>query len=245
MANPERPAAGGVSRRSVLGWMVASAVALPSGIAAAAPTTARAAPTGSTIAPRAYFPADVTKIPPTASLPDLFRFFSSVGSPNGHDRVTRASQWPARAAELSDLMQYYLFGFKHPTPETGSVFRQVPVPATTIVNFRSVFSFATFSVNLPPGSFNLDFSSFTITPVLNFAATQPYTAPAGFQSWAVGDTWSTPAHASLLVTIPATTRMVVDVSDPGAAGSTTATIKLDAMSVPKQGVDTDIAGPYP
>ena len=101
-------------------------------------------------------------------------------------------------------MQYYLFGFKHPTPENGSVFRQVPIPAKTIVNFSSVFDFSTFSVNLPAGSFNLDFSSFVITPVMSFAATQAYTAPAGFQSWAVGDTWSTPAHASLLTVVPAT-----------------------------------------
>jgi len=251
MPNPERPASGGVSRRRVLGWMVASA-ALPTGIVAATPGAASAqapapaTPTGTApIAPRAAFPADVTKIPPTASLPDLFRFFDPAASPNRQGRVTRASEWPARAAELSDLMQYYLYGFKHPTPENGSVFRQVPVPATTIVNFNSVFSFSTFSVNLPAGSFTLDFSSFTITPHLDFVATQPYNAPAGFQSWAVGDTWSTPAHASLLVVIPAHTRMVVDVTDPGAAGSTTATIMLDAFQVPQHGVDTDIAGPYP
>jgi hypothetical protein len=230
--------------------MVAS-VALPTGIVAATPGVASAQaaspppPTGNTIAPRAYFPADVTKIPPTASLPDLFRFLSPLASPNRHDRVTRASEWPARAAELSDLMQFYLYGYKHHTPEKGSAFRQVPVPATTIVKFNAVFSFSTFSVNLPAGSFTLDFSSFTITPNLNFVATQPYAAPAGFQSWAVGDTWNTPAHASLLVVIPAHTRMVVDVTDPGAAGSTTATIMLDAFEVPQHGVDTDIAGPYP
>src|SRR5205085_10179794 len=121
-----------------------------------------------------YFPADVTQIPPTASLPDLFRFFSPLASPNRRGRVTRASDWPARAAELSDLMQFYLYGHKHQTPENGSVFRQVPVPA-----------------------------------------------------------------------VPARPRMVVDVTDPGAAGSTTATIMLDAFQVPRRGVDTDIAGPYP
>jgi hypothetical protein len=197
------------------------------------------------IAPRPYFPSDVTQIPPSVSLPDLFTFFGPSASPNPWGRVTRPAEWPARAAELSDLMQYYLFGFKHPTPEAGSVFRQVPVPAKTIVNFGAVFSFSTFSVNLPAGSFNLDFSTFVITPVLSFVATQPYTAPAGFQSWAVGDTWQTPAHASLLTVIAAHTSMVIDVTDPGAAGSTTATITLDDFQVPEQGVDTGIAGPYP
>ncbi len=80
---------------------------------------------------------------------------------------------------------------------------------------------------------------------MDFVATAPYTAPAGFQSWAVGDTWNTPAHASLLVVVPATTQMVIDVTDPSAAGSTTATITLDDFQVPRQGADTDIAGPYP
>jgi len=205
---------------------------------------ARSAAAG-TIAPRSYFPSDVTQIPPSGSLPDLFTFFGPSASSNPWGRVTRPSDWPARASELSDLMQYYLYGFKHPTPAEGSVFRQVPVPAKTIVNFGAVFSFSTFSVELPAGSFNIDFSSFTITPVMSFVATQAFTAPAGFQSWAVGDTWQTPAHASLLTVIPATTQIVIDITDPGAAGSTTATMTLDDFQVPKQGVDTDIAGPYP
>lgn len=212
---------------------------------AATASAAASATSASTIAPRPYFPSDVTQIPATTSLPDLFTFFGPNADPDGLGTVTQASQWPARAAELSDLMQYYLYGYKHPTPEDGSVFRRIPVPAKTIVDFGAVFSFSTFSVNLPAGSYNLDFSTFVITPVMDFVAMQPYTAPMGYQSWAVGDTWNTPAHAGLLTVVPATTAMVVDVTDPGAAGSTTATIKLDAFEVPQRGVDTDIAGPYP
>lgn len=121
----------------------------------------------------------------------------------GGGRVTDASQWPARAAELSDLIQYYLYGYKQPTPQGGSVFRQIQIPATTIVNFAAVFDFTTFTINLPAGSYTIDFSTFVISPVLSFVATQPYTAPAGYQSWAVGDTWATPAHASLLTVVPA------------------------------------------
>jgi hypothetical protein len=258
MSIPHPPARRSPSRRTFLGGVGAAALGIPA-LDAITARPARAAQqglrsaqqaalpslAGDAIAPRPYFPADVTQIPPTAGLPDLFTFFSPVASPDGSGRVTGPSQWPARAAELSDLMQYYLFGFKHPTPENGSVFRQVPVPAKTIVSFSAVFSFSTFSVNLPAGSFTIDFSSFTITPVMSFVATQPYTAPAGFQSWAVGDSWSTPAHASLLRVIPATTQMVIDITDPAAAGSTTATMTLDDFQVPKQGVDTDIAGPYP
>jgi hypothetical protein len=200
---------------------------------------------GTAVAPRSYFPADVTQIRATASLPDLFTFFSPAVSPHRSGKVISASDWPARAAELSDLMQYYLFGYKHPTPAGGSVFRPVTIPATTIVNFGAVFSFSTFSVNLPAGSYTIDFSSFVITPVMSFVAAQAYTAPAGYQDWAAGDTWNTPAHASLLQVIAAHTQMVIDVTDPGAPGHSTATIILDDFQVPEHGVDTDIPGPYP
>jgi hypothetical protein len=123
------------------------------------------------------------------SLPDLFTFFA------GGERVTRPSHWPARAAEQSDLLQYYLYGYKQPTRAEGSVFGQVPIPATTIVNFGAVFDFTTFTVELPAGSYTLNLSTFVISPVMSFVATQPFTAPAGYQSWAAGDTWNTPTPA--------------------------------------------------
>ena len=249
MSGPRPPARGNPSRRIFLGGVGAAVAGIAAfdatsprralaAQAASTTTTTTDAAAGSAVAPRPYFPSDVTQIPATASLPDLFTFFRG-------GKVTSAAEWPARAAELSDLMQYYLYGYKHPTPESGSVFRQAPVPAKTIVNFSAVFSFSTFSVELPAGSYNIDFSTFVITPIMSFVATQPFNAPAGFQSWAVGDTWNTPSHASLLSVVPATTQMVIDVTDPGAAGSTTATMTLDDFQVPKQGVDTDIAGPYP
>jgi hypothetical protein len=214
------------SRRTFLG-----------GVGAAALLAAHRGPAGSTVAPRPYFPSDVTKIPPTLSLPDLFTFF-------GGGRVTRPSQWPARRAELSDLLQYYLYGYKHPTPQGGSVFGQVQIPATTIVNFGAVFDFTTFAVELPAGSYTLNLSTFVISPVPSFVATQPFTAPAGYQSWAVGDTWNTPDHASLLIQVPATTQLVVNITDPNASGSTTATITIDDYEIPTY-EDTGIPGPYP
>jgi hypothetical protein len=196
-------------------------------------------------APRPYFPADVTRIPATGSLPDLFTFFSPQADPNGSGRVDSASEWDARAAELSDLMQYYLYGYKHPTPESGSSFRQEVVPPSVTVNFAAVFDFSAFAFRLPAGSFTFDFNTFTVFPNLSFVAAAAYDAPAGFQDWDVGDTWNDPDHQTLLVTIPASVRTVVDVTDPAAPGKTTATIKLSAFEVPKQGTDTDLAGPYP
>src|SRR5689334_15937240 len=95
-----------VSRRMFLGGVGAAALgitALETAAAAPAATAASSTPplpqAGGAIAPRAYFPSDVTKIPATTSLPDLFAFFG----PHPGVRVTHASQWPARAAELSDL----------------------------------------------------------------------------------------------------------------------------------------------
>jgi hypothetical protein len=196
-------------------------------------------------APRPYFPADVTSIPASASLPDLFTFFSPSADPNHSGTVDSAAEWGARRAELSDLMQYYLYGYKHPTPESGSVFGQQQIPASTTVSLFSVFDFSTFSINLPAGSYTVDFSTFTITPVLSFVATQAYDAPGAFQDWDAGDTWNDTDHASQLIHTPAATRTVVNISDPGAPGNKTATIALDGFQVPQRGVDTDLPGPYP
>ena len=134
MPSPERPASNGPSRRTVLGWMGGAAVgaALPAGILAtpgvASAEPAAAAAAANAAAPRPYFPADITQIPRNGSLPDLFAFFGR--SATGADRVVHASQWPARRAELVDLMQYYLYGYKQPTPVQGSVFRQIQIPET-------------------------------------------------------------------------------------------------------------------
>jgi hypothetical protein len=165
-------------------------------------------------APRPYFPADVTQIPASGSLPDLFTFFSAEADPNGNGTVDDAGEWAARTAELSDLMQYYLYGHQQQTPEDGSVFRQVQVPESKTINFGAVFDFTTFTFHLPPGSFNFDFSTFTLTPVLSFVTQVAYDSPPGFQDWDVGDTWNDEDHRTLLITVPATTRMVVDVTDP-------------------------------
>lgn len=257
MSGPRPPARRHPSRRTFLGAAGAAALGISALEAATAgralaaqPGLASAKPAspphpGNAAAPRPYFPSDVTQFPATASLPDLFTFCSPAASPHRSARVTGPSQWPARRAELSDLMQYYLYGYKQPTPENGSVFRQVPIPATTIVNFSAVFDLTTFTVELPAGSYTLNLATFVITPVMTFVATQPFTAPAGYQDWAVGDTWNTPDHASLLIGVPASTGLVVDVTDPGAPGSTMATITIDSYEIPQRGVDTDIPGPYP
>src|SRR5258707_13952398 len=106
MSDPRPPSPRGPSRRTFLGGAGAAALGI-TGLTATTAGPALAAPRGlaaSAAAPRPYFPSDVTRIPATASLPDLFAFFSPVASPDRGGRVTDASQWPARAAELSDLL---------------------------------------------------------------------------------------------------------------------------------------------
>jgi hypothetical protein len=56
------------------------------------------------------------KLPRVDGLPDLFTFFDG-------SKVKTASDWQARRAELLDLMQFYLYGYKHPTPEQNSRLR--------------------------------------------------------------------------------------------------------------------------
>ncbi|WNB86066.1 hypothetical protein [Cellulomonas sp. ATA003] len=195
-------------------------------------------------APRPYFPADVTQIPATESLPDLFTFLSPTADPNGNGTVDDAGEWDARADELADALQYYLYGYQHPTPEDGSVFTSVDVPETTTVTFSAVFDFSTFTTHLPAGSYTFaPGGGFTLLPVPDFVAEAAYDAPDGYPDWAAGDTWDD--HRDLLTVTPATARTEVRVSDPEAPGATTASIRLDAFEVPVQGVDTDLPGPYP
>lgn len=120
-------------------------VAVPS---QAAPPTAGGPEAGQVVAPegvvnpdapRAYFPADVTDVPATDSLPDLFTFFGAQADPNGNGRVDSADEWDARRAELADLLQYYLFGHQHPTPEDGSEFvTETPPGSTTPTTYVQV-----------------------------------------------------------------------------------------------------------
>jgi hypothetical protein len=59
----------------------------------------------------------VSELPAIDALPDLFAFFAS------DRRVETVSDWAERRAELSELLQYYLYGYKHDTPEAASRLR--------------------------------------------------------------------------------------------------------------------------
>ena len=65
-----------------------------------------------TEAPRSYFPypAELENLPDNFSLPDLFEFFDASADPDGSGRVETPEEWDARAAEIRDMAQYYLYG---------------------------------------------------------------------------------------------------------------------------------------
>lgn len=69
---------------------------------------------------RDYFPSDITDLPVSEGLNDLFQFLNPDLGTDGH--VVTARDWEARRAEIADLIQYYYLGYKQPTsPENVSV----------------------------------------------------------------------------------------------------------------------------
>ena len=89
-------------------------------------------------APRDYFPEDVTAFAPTDVLPDLFAFL------DGERRVETAEDWRERREELSDLMQYYLYGCKHETPPSASVLRELSEEEKDALTIETEFFGMTF-----------------------------------------------------------------------------------------------------
>jgi len=62
------------------------------------------------------YPSNIAELPKIEELPDLFTFFDG-------RKVSTPEQWQERRNELLQLMQFYLYGYKHPTPEANSHLR--------------------------------------------------------------------------------------------------------------------------
>ncbi|MCM3634240.1 S-layer homology domain-containing protein [Paenibacillus camelliae] len=69
--------------------------------------------------PRASFPQNITSLPHSPGLNDLFQFIDSEAGSNG--RVTTEADWLERRDELRDLIQYYYYGRKYPTPKSAII----------------------------------------------------------------------------------------------------------------------------
>ncbi|NWL89336.1 hypothetical protein DMN77_17405 [Paenibacillus sp. 79R4] len=67
--------------------------------------------------PRDYFQQNITNLPKTSGLNDLFEFLDPSAGTNG--RVESETDWSERREELRDLIQYYYYGRKYPTPKSA------------------------------------------------------------------------------------------------------------------------------
>jgi hypothetical protein len=62
---------------------------------------------------REYIPTDISKLPASVGLNDLFQFLDTSKGANG--KVTTPEEWRERRAEIADLVQYYYYGYRWPT----------------------------------------------------------------------------------------------------------------------------------
>lgn len=157
-----------------------------------------------TEAPRDYFPypAELENLPDNFSLPDLFTFFDASADPNGNGVVDTPEEWDARADELSDMMQYYLYGNRHDPLKSD----------TQIVALRENYQFnwaegvmgasgwfgATEPPKLPEGAYTCTTMSFwgstyymNITPAEDYIhAGEDYILPGDLGVWKAGEGWA-------------------------------------------------------
>ena len=176
-----------------------------------------------TEAPRAYFPypEELETLPENASLPDLFEFFDASADPDGSGRVETPAEWNARAEEILDMAQYYLYGSRMDPLKSDTIVTAVKenyeyVWANGIMaGAPSMFGY-TAPPLLPEGAVTMtrmDFSMWGmgvfysgIAPDESFVYHgEGYNMPEGLKDWAEGDTWADHADAVSRVTLPTVT----------------------------------------
>lgn len=185
--------------------------------------TCVAAMAENTEAPRSYFPypSELENLPESWSLPDPFRFFDASADPNGNGLVDSAEEWDARAAEIRDMAQYYLYGNRMDPLKGDTVITDL------IENFEyrwgegvmtsaaSMFGYTSLP-NLPEGSFTyipMDFSMWgmgvfygSVTPVEGYVHEgDDFVISDNLKPWKKGDTWADHADAMQKVKLPTVT----------------------------------------
>ncbi len=174
-------------------------------------------------APRGYFPYpdQLEILPENPSLPDLFKFFDASADPNGNGRVDTADEWDARAAEIRDMAQYYLYGsrldpLKSDTTVTAVKENYEYQWAAGVMNGApSMFGYNALP-NLPEGAVTytpMDFSRWgmgmfysNIAPADGFVYHgDGYDMAGDLADWKDGDTWAQHTDAVSKVTLPTVT----------------------------------------
>jgi|GEM_PF-1325882 len=103
------------------------------------------------VPPREYFPQNITDLPKSTGLNDLFEFLDPAAGTDG--RVDSPADWNARRDELKDLIQYYYYGRKYPTSKSAiTVNNQTNQINVTIADNGSTVSASLGSVTVPSGT---------------------------------------------------------------------------------------------
>ncbi|MDO5143009.1 MAG: hypothetical protein Q4E72_00120 [bacterium] len=186
-------------------------------------TTMGAALAENTEAPRAYFPypAELEQLPDNFSLPDLFTFFDASADPNGNGRVDSVEEWSARAAELKDLLSYYVYGsrldpLKSDTTVTRVIENYEYHWADGVMTSPGSRWGYTSLPNLPEGSYKFtkfDFSMWGMGVFYNVTGPNEeyvhegddFVVADGLSVWKAGDTWAEHADMVSRVKLPTVT----------------------------------------
>ncbi|MDR2505493.1 MAG: hypothetical protein LBD16_05235 [Oscillospiraceae bacterium] len=204
-------------------------------------------------APRGYFlsPEDLGQLPDNTSLPNLFEFFDKSADPNGNGYVDSPDEWQARSDELRDLLYYYIYGYKEPTPKEYS--RVKAATQNQQVNWADgvmgamMYGMYTELPHLPEGSYtySLAWGSFysNIAADESFVAAEAYEMPGDLADWKVGDTWAEHANLYEAILLPTWTVTIEVTADGQWLPETTGefTVSLRAPSAE----DTEYEAPYP
>ncbi len=101
--------------------------------------------------PRGYFSQNITNLPKSTGLNDLFKFLDSTAGTNG--RVETVTDWKERRDELKDLIQYYYYGRKYPTPKNAiTVNAPTNQVNVTIADNSNTVTASLGTVTVPPGT---------------------------------------------------------------------------------------------
>lgn len=186
-------------------------------------TTVASAFAENTEAPRAYFPypAELENLPENPSLPDLFEFFDASADPDGSGRVETPEEWDARAAEILDMAQYYLYGHRMDPLKSDTTVTAVKENydyswgAGIMQSEPSRWGYTALPL-LPEGSYTytpIDFSAWGMGMFYNSIAPDDgfvyhgdgFDMPEGLAAWKEGDTWAEHADAVQRITLPTVT----------------------------------------
>lgn len=174
-------------------------------------------------APRTYFPypSELEQLADNFSLPDPFQFFNASADPNGSGTVDSPEEWPARAAELKDMLQYYLYGNRmDPLKEDTQIVSiernyQLDWADGIMQGVLSYFGY-TEAPNLPDGAaevFELDFSAWGMGKYYSVSKLNDDYVHTGadfvmtdtLQPWLEGDTWADHTDAVEKIELPTRT----------------------------------------